>query len=228
MHRIADAHSHCLYTEAIPMILCATSEASWSGIQAATGKNVTKAIGIHPWFLDSRSNEWAEHLEAALMQDENLHVGECGLDLYRDIPLETQQAVFQKHIDLAGKYKRLLIIHAVKCWDQLLPLLRRKKLRGGVVHRFGGSLEIARELIKLGFRISVGYELLERSSARIRGAVTAIPLDSLLVESDAEECLHDTELHLEDTVYEIARLRGESPDTVKEALWKNFKSMLWG
>lgn len=143
------------------------------------------AIGLHPWWADQFPvSELPSALNAAMSGA--VAVGECGLDALRDIPMSLQCEVLTCHIDVAIAHELPLILHCVKAHDMLLSMLKtHRPPAGGVVHGFGGSLEIARQYVELGFKIGVGGMATRPHASRAHRAFTELPLSALLLETDA-------------------------------------------
>lgn len=143
------------------------------------------AIGLHPWWADQFPiDDLPRALHGALSGA--VAVGECGLDALRDIPMRLQREVLTCHIDAAIAHQLPLILHCVKAHDTLLSLLKvYRPPAGGVVHGFGGSLEIARQYVELGFKIGVGGMVTRPHASRAHRAFTELPLSALLLETDA-------------------------------------------
>lgn len=223
-----DAHSHTLYAHHIKMLCCATSYESWGDILALSHEsNVLKAIGLHPWFIASRPEDWFEYLHTLLNEDISVSLGECGLDFYKRENVAEQVAVFEKHLELAVQYNRPVSIHSVHCWPEMIPLLKKYALpKGSLMHRFSGSVEIAKQCLAEGLYISVGPELFLQPSKKKKRLVEELPLHSLLIESDAED---DTEspLSLLKRVYnEVAQIKKCPIVEIQEQMASNFSH--WG
>lgn len=220
--KLFDAHAHLVYDKNVPTFCCATDERSWEAVLKSESSRGVRAVGIHPWFLEGLKEGWDSRLEQLLKSYDDLAVGECGLDCYREIPLDIQLPVFERQLELALYYNRPLAVHAVSCWSEMSSTLKGFSApKGSLFHRFGGSLEMALYVIERGFLISVGYEVCNRSSKRLRRLIKEVPLTKLLVESDAEESSINHKENLLSTVKEIARLRDITVDETFEQLCQN-------
>lgn len=158
---------------------------SFIAICEEAGIKASVAIGLHPWWadqfpVDALPSLLDQHLPDAIA------VGECGLDALRDIPMALQIEVLQCHIAAAKRFDLPLILHCVKAHDTLLSILKAASLEtGGVVHGFGGSLEIAEQYTRLGFHIGVGGMVTRPHATRAQRAFRALPLEALVLETDA-------------------------------------------
>ena len=100
---------------------------------------------------------------------------------------EIQKYWFAKQISLAGELKLPVIIHDRDAHEDVLNIIKKEQAykTGGVFHAFSGSVEMARELVELGFYISVGGVVTFKNAKKIIDVVKYIPEDRLLLETDA-------------------------------------------
>lgn len=149
------------------------------------------ALGMHPCFMKYHKDQAdLDALESQLQSSNDvIAVGECGLDLFIDNPQEERQkALFKAQLDLALAYKRPVIIHSRRSLDQVIKMLRHTRPdRGGVVHAFSGSEQQAKQLWDLGIRLGIGGTLTYERAQRLARVVKAMPLTSLLLETDAPD-----------------------------------------
>lgn len=167
------------------------------------------AAGIHPhwieqqpWFKTDTDNLLDGVIRekiAALIHHEFLPsanvnaarcvaVGECGLDKMISTSLVLQQQLLAIHIGVANQLQKPLIVHCVKAHNELIAVLKKHKPKwGGVIHAFSGSYEIAQEYVGLGFYLGVGGTITYERAQKTRAAVTKIPLDWLVLETDAPD-----------------------------------------
>lgn len=156
------------------------------------------AAGLHPWWIKS----WLDTLpdrklsQQVLIQSLLPHlqhprcvaVGECGLDAVIELPLEDQQPLFEAQLQCACEQKRPVIVHVRRAHNQTLQLLKRyRPARGGVIHGFSGSPELAQQYWRLGFYLGVGGTITYERASKTRAAVKAMPLEALLLETDAPD-----------------------------------------
>jgi TatD DNase family protein len=115
-------------------------------------------------------------------------VGECGLDKLIATPLALQQQVLHLHIDLANQLHKPLIIHSVKTHNEMLVCFKYNPPRyGGVIHAFSGSLELAQQFVARGFMLGVGGTISYERAQKTRHALSQIPLEYLVLETDAPD-----------------------------------------
>lgn len=223
MNNLCDVHSHVYYSSSVSTLCCATSFESWTGILSLPS-GVKGALGIHPWFLSSRPDDWACQLETHLQDNSDLLIGECGLDFYKRENRHDQIEVFNMHLQLAQKYGRPLSIHCVHSWDEMFLQLKQIEIpSGSVMHRFGGSIELAKRCISLGLLISLGPEILQRKSNKTQRLITEIPLEYLVTESDAEATTEKSTSYIEAVIVEIATLKKMDVTAVRSQIRENCK-----
>ncbi|GAB3091998.1 TatD family hydrolase [Aestuariicella hydrocarbonica] len=156
-------------------------------------------IGCHPWWVADAAMEeeqeskltehrFKERLSHHLNHPRVVAVGECGLDGSRELSVHEQTPVFEWQLQLADEYRLPLIVHAHKAHNDVLRLLSRYNLpAGGVIHGFSGSLELAQQYWRLGFYLGVGGTITYERAQKTRRALAQMPLDSLLLETDAPD-----------------------------------------
>lgn len=154
---------------------------------------VFPAFGIHPMFADKASIDDLKLLERLAPQ--GVAIGEVGLDRRCRSP-ERQLELLQKQIEIAQRSGKPLLIHSVKSGNQLLQLLQqnRKRLSGGIMHGFSGSLEMARRFMELGFKIALGGTLLLKNAVRSVQVAKELPIESLALETDAPFMVDRTDM----------------------------------
>jgi TatD DNase family protein len=199
------------------------------------------ALGIHPWWIgkvpmDSASlGRYAEQISQTLREDKASNqarcvaIGEAGLDKTIETPIEQQLDVFKWHIDLANQFKLPLIIHSVRTHNELIAHCKKHPpLHGGVVHAFNGSYETAMQLIGLGFYLGVGGTISYERAHKTRTTFARVPLESVLLESDAPDmplCGEQGQRNTPENIPRIAQLfaglRAESSETIIAGLWEN-------
>lgn len=119
-------------------------------------------------------------------------VGECGLDFHDvSLDLERQLHFLREQLQLAREFGLPLVLHARGAFEQvILELQRFIREHGalcGVVHSFSGSVEQAKRLWEMGFLIGIGGPLTYPRARRLRGLVATMPLEYLLLETDAPD-----------------------------------------
>lgn len=145
------------------------------------------AVGMHPHdSQDMKENDYRQ-LEQWANHPKVVAIGEIGLDYHYDLsPRSVQKEVFLRQLDLARKTGKPFIIHEREAHADMLDIIRYAA-RGlnGVFHCFSGSVETAREYLKMGFYISVAGPVTFPKSVKTKEVAKAVPLDRLLVETDS-------------------------------------------
>ena len=146
------------------------------------------AYGIHPLYIAEATADDLTTLVQWLATENPVAVGEIGLDFYVDRQdAEKQAAFFSAQLDLAREFDLPVILHVRKAIDQVLKHLRRHKVQGGIAHAFNGSRQQADEFIKLGFKLGFGGAMTYSGSTRIRQLAAMLPLESIVLETDAPD-----------------------------------------
>jgi len=146
------------------------------------------ALGMHPVFLEQHQPADLQLLESLLATQPVVAIGEIGLDFYVDgSDHARQQQLFESQLAIAAAAGLPVILHVRKAHDQVLTTLRRIRVRGGICHAFNGSLQQASQYIDLGFRLGFGGMLTFERSTRLRKLARALPLDAMVLETDAPD-----------------------------------------
>jgi TatD DNase family protein len=207
---VFDSHCHLdaeEYDDDRDGVLARASEAGITGIMvpgyvpyewsrlaplAARDERVICAVGLHPLYVHELSEqeraEALRSLPAWLERTRSRAVGECGLDMFVSkrggSDLELQTEVVRQHLALARDLKLPIILHCVRAHARMLALLQEFGAMPGVMHAYGGPAELVPEYVRLGMRFSFGGIITHENAKKPRHALTAIPLDRLLVETD--------------------------------------------
>ena len=165
---------------------------NWQRVMALSVRepDIWFALGIHPCFVAQQPPDVMARLTALVQQRPSglVAIGECGLDGRSHLPQAGQQELFEAQIRLAMTLDLPLIVHSVRANDTVLKLLRRHRPgRGGVIHAFSGSQHQAERFWELGFRLGIGGTITYERANKTREAVAAMPLESLLLETDSPD-----------------------------------------
>jgi TatD DNase family protein len=148
--------------------------------------NIYASIGVHPH--DAEVNYDVDYLEKLATHPKVVAIGETGLDFFRDwSPEDRQIKWFVLQIELAKKLNKPLIIHSRNAASKVISLLIEHQAHqvGGVFHCFSENAEFANQLTELGFYVSFPGSLTFKKAGAMRDIVRDIPLDRILVETDA-------------------------------------------
>ncbi len=163
------------------------ASSSWCVAAARAHPDVYAAIAVHPTEVGGLTDEDYDELESLALQDRVVAVGESGLDYYWDrAEPALQQEHFRRHIGLAKRVGKPLMIHDRDAHADVLRILREEGAPERVVfHAFSGDASMARECVAAGYLLSFPGVVTFRNAAALRAAAAVVPLGQLLVETDA-------------------------------------------
>jgi TatD DNase family protein len=142
------------------------------------------AIGIHPENIVDNYEVLNNIIKENINNKKLVAIGEIGLDYYYGKETRSEQIeLFEYQLKLAELYNLPVVVHSREATLDTITLLKKYKVTG-VVHCFNGSLETAKELIKMGFYIGVGGVMTFKNS-KIDEVIKEIPLDRILLETDS-------------------------------------------
>lgn len=145
------------------------------------------ALGIHPEnaheLKDSTLDEIKDYIKN---NDRIVAIGEIGLDYYweENPPKEVQKEVFRKQMNLASEFNLPVIVHDRDAHKDTLEIIKEFPEVTGVVHCFSGSVEFAKECIKLGYYIGFTGVVTFKNAKKLVEVAKEIPLEKILVETD--------------------------------------------
>ncbi len=145
---------------------------------------VYAACGYHPESALEFTEDNLAEIEKMLSHEKCVAVGEIGLEYHYDfVPKDVQKNVFEKHLELAVKYDMPVIVHDREAHADTMELLKKYKPKG-VLHCYSGSVEMAKEVLKLGMYIGLGGAVTFKNAVKPVEVAEMIPLDRLLLETD--------------------------------------------
>ena len=217
------------------IVVPAIDRASWPGIATlhADHAEALPAYGMHPIYIDQHRPEHIQELREWLKTHPAVAVGEIGLDYFLpELDVETQRDYFQKQLQVARDFDLPVIVHARRAMDEVTSTMRRMGGLRGVVHSFSGSLQQAERLWEMGFHLGIGGPVTYERAQRLRHIVATMPVERLLLETDAPDqpgACHLGERnepsHILEVLNVIAELRGESPEAIAEATTRNARNV---
>lgn len=146
------------------------------------------AYGIHPLYVAAAADDDPDILRQWLAAENRVAVGEIGLDFFvADIDPGRQERFFAAQLKLARDFGLPVLLHVRRAVDQVLKHLRRIEVPGGIAHAFNGSRQQADELIRRGFKLGFGGTLTFEGSRRIRQLAASLPLEAIVLETDAPD-----------------------------------------
>lgn len=176
-----------------------SSEADWAPLRDLAVAGLVRGYGLHPWYVGDRSPRWLQSL-ASFLEEPGSFVGEVGLDhLLRDRDEAAQVQVMREQVDLARSLGRPFVIHAVRALEPVEALLSDQGPfpDGFLCHAFRGPVDRIPSLLRLGGHFSIAATVLRTRNRKVRDAAVAVPLERLLVETDAPDLAPDAALDLQ-------------------------------
>lgn len=142
------------------------------------------AVGIHPSNITDVSYEELDKIKELYRRDKCVAVGEIGLEYHYDfVPKDLQLDIFEKQLRLANELDLPVIVHDREAHEDTMNLLKKYKPKG-VVHCFSGSVEMAKEVLKLGMYIGLGGAVTFKNARKPLEIAEYLPSDRLLLETD--------------------------------------------
>lgn len=146
--------------------------------------NMYGALGIHPENVDKYNLEDIKFIENNLSNEKIIAIGEIGLDYYYTKENKSEQIrLLEMQLELAEKYNIPVIIHSRDATGDTINTLKKYKVKG-IIHSFSGSLETAKEYIKMGYLLGVNG-VITFKNAHIKDVIKEIPLEYLVLETDS-------------------------------------------
>lgn len=167
-------------------VACELSDIESAVRLAEEQENVFIAIGYHPIYACDYDQQCEDLLIKYVNHPKVVAIGECGLDYHwKTSTKEEQFNVFRRQIEFAIQFDKPLIIHTRDAMQDTYDILAEYKGQiRGIIHCYSGSIEMAREFIKLGFYISLGGPVTYKNAKAAKEVAVEIDLNYLLVETD--------------------------------------------
>lgn len=190
------------------------------------------AVGFHPLDLEHVTQNYIEDLKKLSLNKKVVAIGEIGLDYYYEKESrEKQLNLCEAQIVLANELGLPIIFHDRDAHEDTMNLLKKHKPKG-VVHCFSGSVEMAKEVVKLGMYIGLGGAVTFKNAVKPIDVAAFVPDDRLLIETDApymtpvpfrgKRC---TSLHIPYTAERIGEIRNCSTQEILDLTAKNAKKL---
>lgn len=191
-------------------------------------QGVFASVGVHPLYQDRREPTVAELVQLG-SRPKVVAIGETGLDyFYGEGDLQWQRDRFAVHVDAARQTGLPLVVHSRGAKEDTLAFLRDSGVRG-VMHCFTEDLDMAKRAVDLGYLISISGIVTFRNAEELRAVVKALPLDRLLVETDApwlapvpHRGRPNQPRFVVDVARKVAELKAVSLETVARQTTENF------
>lgn len=203
---IVDSHCHLNYPEftALDAVIQRANEAGVGVMQTISTKrsdfdavhqialdnsNIYCSIGVHPHEAETHQDVSVEELVAWANKPKVIALGETGLDYYYEhSPRKEQQTLFLRHIEASRQTGLPIIVHTRDADEDTIRILEEEYAKApfkGLIHCFSSSEELALRMVEIGFYISISGIVTFNKAQELRDTVVKLPLERLLVETDA-------------------------------------------
>jgi TatD DNase family protein len=217
------------------MLTIGTTLASFPRVLAIAERHedVFCTVGVHPHDAEAEADVTVDRLLRLSRHPKIVGIGECGLDFYYNRSLQhIQIAIFQTHVAAARASGLPLVVHTRDADDHMTSILEAEHQGGalrGVLHCFSSGLALAQTAVRIGFCISFSGTLTFKKSAQLRRIAAALPVESLLIETDAPYLApvpmrgrRNEPSFVAHTLAALAAARGEDEGALAEATAANF------
>lgn len=151
---------------------------------ARQNHDVWAGVGFHPHDAKHCDDAAFAEIERLAADERVVAIGEIGLDYHYDYsPRDVQRAVFERHIDLAKRLDKPVIVHNRESTEEMVEILSASGARG-ILHSYTESLDVARKLVDLGYYISFSGIVTFKSAESLRDVARGLPHDRILIETD--------------------------------------------
>ena len=216
------------------ILIPGTTVSGWQRQQnmAADNAQLDVAFGLHPYFFPDEPDNALAALRQQLQTTtiKPVAIGEIGIDCAIDTPVKAQQALFEAQLEMASEQSLPVILHHHRSHHLLLESIKRSRFtQGGVIHAFSGSEQVARQYIDVGFKLGIGGTITYSRAQKTRQTVANIPLQHLLLETDAPDMpmsgrqgARNEPQFIGEVVAALADLHGITPEAVIEQTTANY------
>ncbi len=218
------------------LLIPAIRRATWPALieLCARDPQLHLALGLHPVFLDRHADQDTAVLASTVAVARPVAIGEIGLDWFvDDLDRTRQQQLLEHQLEVAQDCQLPVVLHVRKAHDAMLATLKRYRLVGGFCHAFSGSLQQATHYLDLGFCLGFGGMLTFERSRRLRRLAAELPLEALVLETDAPDMSvashhheRNSPAYLPEILEALARLRGLAASEVAAATTANAHRIL--
>jgi TatD DNase family protein len=195
--------------------------------------NVYAAIGLNYDQIDKFTDSDLVLLEEQIKNNKIVAIGEIGIDYHwTKENSEKQIYFFKKQLELAKKYDLPVIVHSREASQEVFDIIKDSGVRKGSMHCFSGSLELAKEYIKLGFYIGIDGPITYPNNRKGVDIITNIPVDNLLLETDSpylppesKRGETNTPLNLEEIASKVSEVKNISIEEIYNITYNNAKKL---
>lgn len=211
------------------------ARSGWSGIAALARENprILPSFGIHPMHAESVTDQIIEQL--LKIAPHGVAIGETGIDPAYPVPMPLQERAFREQLRVAVHCGIPVLIHCRRAFQRVITILREERADrvGGIMHAFSGSVEMAREFIRLGFVISISGTVTWKNAVKPLLAARELSLEHLVLETDAPDMTPERyrgrfnrPAWITETALRVAEVRGISPEVVSRTTSGNVRRIL--
>lgn len=188
-------------------------------VERGTEGIVYFSAGIHPMYIGKGTEQRLAEIARAAAAGEIVAVGETGLDRNSPTPMNEQLMWFERQAEIAGRYSLPLIIHGVRAVPELIAAYNRcRSCKNWIMHGFNNRREILQDLLRHGFYISAGRQVMNEESHVYR-LLPEIPADRLFIETD------NSDYTIEDVYRKVAERRGLLVEELQRIVQTNFEEV---
>ncbi|MFL0248905.1 TatD family hydrolase [Clostridium neuense] len=193
------------------------------------------AVGVHPESADTVNEELIDKIKNLAQNPKVKAIGEIGLDYYyeENPPREIQKKAFIRQMELARELKKPVIIHDRDAHHDTLEIIKQFPEVIGEIHCFSGSVEFARECLKLGYYLGFTGVVTFKNAKKVVEVVKEVPMDRLLVETDCPYMAPEPNRgkrnrseYIEDIIKKVADIKSILPINVSEKTIQNAEDLL--
>lgn len=231
-----DTLNRCLQRGVTKIIVPGVTANTWDRLLhiCQQSDHLFPALGLHPMFMPQHHAHDTTLLSDYLEQHQVVAIGEIGLDFYlTGHDKASQLALFEQQLAIAAEHGLPILLHVRKAHDQIIILLKKHRIKGGIVHAFNGSQQQAQQYNQLGFLLGVGGTISYDKATRLRQLFSVLPLSWLALETDApdmplqgQKSTRNSPEYIPNILAALTTLRPESVDVIAHTTTTNVESLL--
>ncbi len=189
------------------------------------------SVGVHPCDTGSLRDPDLDELEKLSRHEKVVAIGEIGLDYYWNEPeRDIQKLWFKKQLELAKKLNMPYIVHDRDAHEDTLKIIKETGYTNGVMHCFSGSVEMAKEVVKMGMYVSLSGTVTFKNAKNIKAVAQILPIERLLIETDSPYLTpepfrgqRNNSAYVKYVAEEIAKIRKMSVEEIAKITLENGK-----
>ncbi len=193
---------------------------------------VYATVGVHPHDVKNMTEKDLEQLRQWSKEEKVVAIGEIGLDYYYEYSDKaSQRKWFIEQLKLANELDLPVVIHSRDADNECYEIIKEYRPKAAVIHCFAGSKELAKQYIDMGYYIGVGGVITFKNAKKLVEVVKAIPLDKILIETDApyltpepHRGARNTSIYLKYVTEKVANLKEISVENVENTTFDNAMS----